>query len=142
MISAVLHADVDRHDVSLQKHALPRRNPVNYLVVDRAADACREIVQALERRHRAVVTAYEFLRNPVEIGSGQSRPYRTLHLPHGLGENFAAFCHYLDLALRLELDHASSASSARPLISPGSPTASMVATSIFLSFIHSITGAV
>ena len=142
VVSLVVNADVDRNNVALSKHSLLRGNPMHDLIVDRAADARREIVQALERRHRALVAADEILGDGIEVGRCHSRLHRVLHQPYRVGENLSAASHDLDLALRLELDHPSSAFIARSVISSRLPLASIFARPSFFSFTQSITGAV
>ena len=99
MIPVELHADVDRHHVTFVQYALLRRDAVDDLIVDRAADARREIVQAFERRDRSRMAADEIFSDGIELRRGHAGLHGLLHQLHSVGENTAPFGHDLDLTL-------------------------------------------
>src|SRR6266542_2813087 len=129
MIPLELHAHIHGHDVAFDEDPLSRRDSVDDLVVDRRADARRKTVESLERRHGAGMTPDEVVRDLVQLLRGDPWSNRPLHQRHGLGENLAAARHYLDLALRLELNHDWIAFIARRVIASRSPVASISTTS-------------
>src|SRR5687768_5553185 len=63
VVALILDTHVYRHEIPFDERPLSRRNPMHDLVVDRAADTRRKIVQALERRNGALVAADEIFGN-------------------------------------------------------------------------------
>src|SRR3990170_744824 len=136
------HSNVDRDDVTLLDDALFRRDPVDDLLVDRRADAGGEVVKTLERRHRPRMAPDEILGDLVQLQRRHPWPDAPLEQMNGRREYLAAARHYLDLALRLDLDHGSSAFTARLVTSSTEPSASTLSTFWPCSSYHSMTGSV
>src|SRR2546423_15588949 len=91
------HADVDRDDVTLFDHSLFRRNAVHDLLIDRRADARREIVKALERGRRTWMRSNEIVGDLVQIHRRHARTHAPLKEMHRLREDLAATRHDLNL---------------------------------------------
>src|SRR2546423_15031906 len=98
IVAIQLHADVDGDDVSFLDNAFLRRNAVHDLLVDRRANARREIVQSLEGRGRTRMRPAEIVGNLVEVTGRHARSDAPFEQSHGRRENLASPRHDLDLA--------------------------------------------
>src|SRR5690606_2876903 len=126
----------------LVQHLLARGDPVHDLGVDRGAERLGEAVEALERRHGAVMTADERLGLPAEVLGGHPGAEDLAHPGEGAVHDPPGPAHDLDLATGLQRDHdRSSASRTRALTSSTEPTA-MIRWTSPCSVYQSSTGAV
>ena len=140
--SADAHANIHGHDGSGRQHALRRRNAVDDFLVDRRAERLRESIEALERRRRALVRADELLRLAIQVLGAQSGPDNLAHHRERVMHDAPGACHGLDLARRLDRDHAGpTASRTRRATSSTLPTAGIRVTPPCASY-QSMTGAV
>ena len=92
-----LHPHVHAHDAPLGKHPPDRGDAVDDLLVDRGAEGLGEAVEALERRHGALVTPDEGLRGGVEVLGRHAGPYDLPHQRQRAGDDPAGPGHDLDL---------------------------------------------
>ena len=93
-----LNAEIELHDVSVVKHALPRRDAVHDFFVDRDAGAARKPVESLEGRFGPRMRADERLTERVEFAGADTWANMGLHVLQRGVQQSAAACHDVDLA--------------------------------------------